>query len=763
MKANLIKLFFGLILIKISVDVRAQTTSLQGKITFNNLSEPFVNVFIKDLSLGTSSNINGLYFLDGIPEGTSIVQVSAIGFKTQTHEITFKEGLTTYFNFNLEESDDRLKEIVISGTLVPVSKLESPVAVEVYTKEFFKKNPSPSIFESIQNINGIRPQINCNVCNTGDIRINGLEGPYTFILIDGMPVVSGLSTVYGLMGIPQSLIQKVEIIKGPASTLYGSEAVGGIINIITKKSISAMRLSLNSFGSSWGELNSDIGVNYDLGSRVQGLLGVNHFVYKNPIDNNGDGFTDLTLQNRFSLFNKIDFLRGDKSVLNFAVRYVFEDRWGGEMNWKPSYRGSDLIYAESIYTNRWETFGTYKLPVSTDLKFQFSGNGHAQNSYYGVIPYKADQYIGFGQITWHTPIRDQHSVLLGAAYRYTYYDDNTFATLTEDGIKNSPSTIHLPGIFLQNEINLNTWNKLLLGIRYDYNSIHGNVFSPRVNYKWSSKDKNESIRISMGNGFRVANVFTEDHAALTGARSLEFSDDLKPETSWNTNLNYIKNIILKKSILTLDGSFFYNYFSNRILPDYESNPNKIIYSNLNGYSVSKGISFDLDLMFQNGLSLQAGATLMDVSIIEKQIRTRQLLTERFSGVWTMTYRLKSLGMTIDYTGNVFGPMRLPLLGPLDPRDQYSQWFSVQNLQCTKKIRNIMELYLGVKNLLNFTPPSNSIARAFDPFDKEVQFDSGGTVVLSNNNPNGLTFDPSYVYTSNQGMRLFLGLNFTIFD
>ena len=280
----------------------------------------------------------------------------------------------------MEESDDRLKEIVISGTLVPVSKLESPVAVEVYTKEFFKKNPSPSIFESIQNINGIRPQINCNVCNTGDIRINGLEGPYTFILIDGMPVVSGLSTVYGLMGIPQSLIQKVEIIKGPASTLYGSEAVGGIINIITKKSISAMRLSLNSFGSSWGELNSDIGVNYDLGSRVQGLLGVNHFVYKNPIDNNGDGFTDLTLQNRFSLFNKIDFLRGDKSVLNFAVRYVFEDRWGGEMNWKPSYRGSDLIYAESIYTNRWETFGTYKLPLATDLKFQFSGNGHSQNS-----------------------------------------------------------------------------------------------------------------------------------------------------------------------------------------------------------------------------------------------------------------------------------------------------------------------------------------------------------------------------------------------
>ena len=762
MKVNFIKSFFGLILILIRFDVYAQTTSLQGKITFNNISEPYVNVFIKDLSLGTNSDVDGVYLLEGIPQGKWTVEVSAIGFKTQKYEFTFKEG-PKYFNFNLEVADDRLKEIVISGTLVPVSKLESPVAVEVYTKKFFKKNPTPSIFEAVQNINGIRPQLNCNICNTGDIQINGLDGPYTFVLIDGMPIVSGLSTVYGLRGIPQSLIQKIEIVKGSASTIYGSEAVGGIINIITKKPINGLSLSLDSFSSSWGELNSDIGLHYDLGSKLQGLLGINHFVYQNPIDNNGDGFTDLTLQNRFSLFNKINFLRDDKPIFNLAVRYVYEDRWGGEINWKPSDRGSDLIYAESIYTNRWETFGTYKLPAAPDVKIQFSGNGHAQNSYYGVVPYRADQYIGFGQITWNTPIRDKHLVLIGGAYRYTYYDDNTFATLSGDGVKNNPSTIHLPGIFLQDEINLNTQHKLLLGIRYDYNSIHGNVFSPRVNYKWSSKDKNESIRISLGNGFRVANVFTEDHAALTGARSVEFNDDLKPETSWNTNFNYVKNIILKKSILTLDGSFFYNYFSNRILPDYESNPNKIIYSNLDGNSVSKGISFNVDFMFQNGLSLQAGATLMDVSIIEKKIMTRQLLTERFSGVWTITYRLKSLGLTIDYTGNIFGPMRLPLLGPLDPREQYSPLFSVQNLQFTKKTGKILELYLGVKNLLNFTPPSNSIARAFDPFDKEVQFDSRGNVIPTNNNPNGLTFDPSYVFTSNQGIRLFLGLNFTIFD
>ena len=121
------------------------------------------------------------------------------------------------------------------------------------------------------------------------------------------------------------------------------------------------------------------------------------------------------------------------------------------------------------------------------------------------------------------------------AYRYTYYDDNTPAT---NGI-NYPNVIHLPRIFAQNEININEQNKLLLGLRYDYNSIHGDILTPRLNYKWNSSDKTNVLRISTGNGFRVVNIFTEDHAALTGARSVEFEGELNPETSWNVNLNFI--------------------------------------------------------------------------------------------------------------------------------------------------------------------------------------------------------------------------------
>ena len=759
MKVNFLSSLFGLMLI--SLKVCAQTTSLHGKITFNNIPEPFVNVFIDDFSLGTSSDIEGIYSLEDIPLGTSTVEVSAIGFMSQKHELVFKEGVPINFDFTLEVANDRLNEIVISGTLVPVSKLESPVAVEVYTKRFFKRNPTPSIFESLQNINGIRPQLNCNVCNTGDIHINGLEGPYTFVLIDGMPIVSGLSTVYGLTGIPQSLIERVEIVKGPASTLYGSEAVGGIINIITKQPGNATKFSLDSYGSSWGEQNTDLGISYKLGKRNKGLLGVNHFIYQNPIDNNKDGFTDLTLQNRISVFNKIEFERPDHRTFNLAARYIYEDRWGGEMGWQPMHRGGDDVYAESIYTNRWEAFGTYRLPVVADINFQFSGNAHSQNSFYGLTSYNANQYIGFAQLSWNAQFSNMHSLLLGSAYRYTYYDDNTFATLSIDGTGNEPSIMHLPGVFLQDEISLSQGQKLLLGVRYDYNSLHGNVISPRANYKWNSFDKKNTIRISVGNGFRVANVFTEDHAALTGSRTVEFEDALNPETSWNGNINYVKNVILKEAILTLDGSVFYTHFSNRILPDYETDPNKIIYSNLSGSSVSKGISLNGDLMLENGLTVLAGATLIDVAVMEEGAKRRQLLTERFSGVWSMTYRFKKIGITLDYTGNLYGPMRLPLLGELDPRDEYSPWFSIQNIQMTKRLGKYFELFSGVKNLLNFTPGANSIARSFDPFDKNVQFDANDQVIPVTDNPYALTFDPSYVYASNQGIRIFIGLNFTI--
>jgi outer membrane receptor for ferrienterochelin and colicins len=756
-------LFYICFITSIQLFAQSPTGIVTGKITTRGQALEFANVQLQGTALGNVSNSEGLFKISNIPFGSYQLIVSAIGYETQTKSITLSSSQPQLIlEFAISESVTRLSEIVVSGTMKEVSRLESPVAVEVYSPLFFKANPTPSIFESLQNVNGIRPQLNCNVCNTGDIHINGLEGPYTMIMIDGMPIVSGLSTVYGLTGIPQSLIERVEIVKGPASALYGSEAVGGLINIITKNTASAPLVSIDAFGTSWGESNTDIGIKFKPAIKAHSLLGINYFNYKNPIDNNKDGFTDITLQNRISVFNKWSFDRKDNRIFTIAGRYNYEDRWGGDMKWTPEYRGGDVYYGESIYTKRWEMFGTYQLPVKEIINFQFSGNGHNQNSYYGTMPYFADQFIGFGQFTWSKQAGTRHDLLLGAATRYTFYDDNTPATSKANGLTNAPSLTFLPGIFIQDEIKLDEQNKLLLGARYDFNSLHGSIFSPRLNYKWNSLNKKNTVRVSAGNGYRVANVFTEDHAALTGARQVIFTEALLPETSWNGNINVVKNFYIANSAyLSLDATAFYTFFNNRIVPDYETDPNKIIYDNLDGSAVSQGISLNTDVSFQSGLKILAGGTLMNVTLTENGQTIRQLLTERFSGVWNIGYTFGQSGFSIDYTGNLYGPMRLPLLSELDNRTPYSPWWSVQNIQITKRFNKGWEAYGGVKNLLNYTPPSNSIARPFDPFDRNVQLDGNGKVIPTADNPYALTFDPSYVFAPNQGTRVFVGLRFTI--
>jgi outer membrane receptor for ferrienterochelin and colicins len=697
-------------------------------------------VYNNSNSKSTITNENGIFSIAS-QKGENKLVISYVGY---TPKILNVDGNTTNIGTIVLENDS-LEEVVISGTLSQVSKLKSAVQIELYSADFFRATAKASFFEAIEGINGVRPQLNCNICNTGDIHINGQEGANTMVLIDGLPLVSGLSTVYGLSGIPQSLIKQVEVIKGPASTLYGSEAIGGVINLITKLPENVHRFNIDAYTTSWGELNVDLGAKYQLKS-VQGLIGVNYFNYSNPIDNNEDGFTDLTLQHRISIFNKIKMKRN-----SIAFRYFYEDRWGGEMNWNSDYRGGTQVYGESIYTSRIEVFGKYD--VSENLFLQYSLNNHDQNSVYGSTSYNALQTIGFLQGIYSKALKN-HNLLVGATYRYTSYDDNTPATQTKE-------VTTLPGIFIQDEWKLGNSQTLLSGIRYDRNSIYGDIWTPRVNYKWASNDESSIVRLGFGTGYRVVNVFTEDHAALTGARDVVFTEDILPEKSWNVNVNWNQKLYSKfGTIFDLDLSVFKTEFSNRILPDYETNPNQIIYSNLDGKSVTQGITLNINSLSANGLKVNLGATFIDSKIIQNNETEYPFLTENFSGNYRVSYTLYNPKITFDLSGTVIGPMKLPLLGPLDTRDPKSPVINIMNLQSTYSFKEF-ELYAGIKNIFNFKPASNSIARAFDPFDTGVEFGSNGHVIATPNNPNALSFDPSYVYYSNQGTNGFLGLRYHI--
>ncbi|MFT6810689.1 MAG: outer membrane receptor for ferrienterochelin and colicins [Saprospiraceae bacterium] len=743
-----------------------QVTTLSGTIfRFDGEPMAYASILLENTSRGTSSDENGVYILDNVPFGEHTAIISYLGYETLEKGISITGTSTKTIDFTLQQGAHTMDEVVITGTLKEVSRLDSPVPVEVYSPAFFKKNPTPNIYEALQNVNGVRPQLNCQVCNTGDIHINGLEGPYTMVLIDGMPIVSSLATVYGLSGIPNSLVERMEIVKGPASSLYGSEAIGGLINIITKNPEKAPTLSVDIMGTSWGELNTDLGLRLNIGKAATVLTGVNYFNYDNVIDNNNDNFTDVTIQERISVFQKWNFKRKDDRLFTIAGRYYLEDRWGGDVNWTEEDRGGDEIYGEAITTERVELLGQYELPAADNMMASFSFNSHDQNSVYGDVPFLADQKIGFGQLTWNKTM-SKHDVLLGAAVRYTFYDDNTPATGGEaTDPNNNPDEIWLPGIFVQDEIEFNKKHKLLLGLRYDYNDAHGNIFTPRLAYKFSLSPT-DIFRLNIGTGFRVVNLFTEEHAALTGAREVIVVEELKPEQSVNVNANYIKKLYLANGGSgSIELSSWYTHFSNVILPDYETNANQIIYNNLDGSAVTKGISLNADLTLPNGFSFILGGSLMDISKEENGIKQRQLLTERFTATWAVSYKFLRDKMSVDYTGNVYGPMLLPVLGELDPRPGDSPWWSIQNIQLTYKGGNNIEIYGGVKNLLNWTPWKNQsepiIARSFDPFDKNVSFDGAGNVIPTPENPNALTFDPTYVYGPNQGIRGFLGIRFSI--
>ena len=704
---------------------------------------------------GVQTNRAGFFKIPKVPGTKMVMHITAIGYKHFAKEVDLTHSEID--TIQLEPLVAQLDDVVVSGTMKAISKMDSPIPVEVYTPTLFKKNPSPNIFESLQMVNGVQPQLNCNVCNTGDIHINGMEGPYTMILIDGMPIVSSLSTVYGLAGIPNSLIKRVEIVKGPASTLYGSEAVGGLINIITKDPLNAEKLKVDVSSTSIGEYNTDITTGFKV-RNASSIIGLNYFNYWNKRDINNDNFTDVTLQNRFSIFNKWNFKSRNNRTASLAGRYVFENRWGGELQWNKNYRGTDAIYGESILTNRYELIGKYE--INNNLSADLSYNFHHQDSYYGTTKYDAKQHVAFGQFRWNKTF-GKHDLLVGLPFRMTYYDDNSPATATPS--KNKPAITYLPGIFVQDELKSSQKLTTLIGLRYDYNNLHGSIVTPRLSFKFSP-NPNNTLRLSGGNGYRVVNLFTEDHAALTGARQVVIAGELKPEQSWNINFNYTRQTKLNNGFINLDASLFYTYFTNKIVGDFITDPTKIIYDNLKGYAISKGFTLNSDISFSHRFKVNAGITLMDVyqnekDSIGKTVKIPQLFAPVFSGTYAVSYSIPRYAIAIDWTGKINGSMYLPVV-PNDFRPEQSPLYCIMNLQMTKTFLKGWEVYTGVKNLLGFLP-KNPLLHPDDPFNKPggKYFDVNGNANPVTN-PNGYVFDPSYNFAPVQGVKGYLGLRWT---
>ncbi|MGK7370573.1 MAG: TonB-dependent receptor [Candidatus Halalkalibacterium sp. M3_1C_030] len=696
------KNIFLLLFLSISLSAMSQnpTGQVKGTITHNGEPVPGVNVGIENLQKGGATDDEGQFIIKNIPAGTYQLRASAVGYRKVTKEIHVQAAETLEVKLEMKESLLELDQVVVTGTMKETYIKDSPVKVNVVSNRFLNKNPSGNIMESVGFINGLYNEVSCGVCGTNSIRINGMDGPYTSVLIDGMPIMGSLASVYGLNGISPGIIESIEIIKGPNSTLYGSEAMGGVINVRTKEPAAVNRLSLDGYTSTHLENNLDF--SYSPATEgFQTFFSGNAFYFDQFLDHNNDNFADATKRKRISLFNKWSIKRPQARRFDIALKYYFEDRLGGTSQYSKDLRGSDVVYGESIITNRFEVIGTYVLPLEEKIRLDYSYSYHDQDSYYGDYHYTAKQQIYFANLVWDKRFRYDRQLLVGSTLRYDNLDQTFDEQRLEDGSEDRRFT---PGLFAQYEHIFSEKVRGLLGARVDHYSDHGFIFSPRFNLKVSATD-HTTIRLNAGTGFRIVNLFTEEHDVLSGSREVVITENLDPEKSYNGTLNINQIIDIGTSVLNMDLDLFYTRFSNRIIPDY-SNQNEIRYSNLDGYSVSQGIALSAAHNFPGPLQYSVGITFQDVFQNVNNTRESLPFAPNFNSTFSVSYAVEAIQTSIDYTGRIVGKMELP---EYPNAKNVSEVYTEQNVKLTKRIGGGVEIYGAVKNLFNYTQENPLIA------------------------------------------------------
>ncbi|WCL80400.1 TonB-dependent receptor [Saprospira sp. CCB-QB6] len=738
-----------------SLHLGAQTASLQGYLYDSQAQPiPFAGIGLIEQQKGTASLESGYFYLDGLAPGHFELQIQAIGFQSQSINIELKANDTLKLDSLLLKEDILgLEEVVVSGQLKESFLKNSAVKIQVYRAEYLEQTTAPTnLMQALKLINGVQEVVACGVCFTNSISINGLPGPYTAVLIDGSPAYGNLASVYGLNGIPKNMIDRIEVIKGPNSTLYGSEAMAGVINVITKDPSKQAAVSLDLMGTTHAEAFSNLALSQKLG-RLNASLGLQHAYLNRFDDANQDGFGDNIAMDRLSVFGKFTFDRPNNKKASLFAKYYYEDRRNGVEQYTKDrayqeIRGNDSIYGESIYTQRFELMGSYELPTQAPIRLDYSFSQHHQDSYYGSDGYLAQQRIAYLNALYMPNFGPKHNLTAGLTARYQFYDDNTLVTSKAD-------EQFIPGLWAQHEWKPQgeKWT-FLSGLRLDYYEAHGLIPSPRISIKYEPRPY-WKIRLNTGTGFRLVNLFAEDHAFVTGNRQLILAEKLAPEQALSSTLNIQRIFNWGQGQGSIDLDAFYTHFINAIIPNYEQ-ANSIIYENLDGYAQSRGLALNLNYGLPAGLQINLGATYQYVFEYRKNeqgLKEKRELeySPKFSGVLTINYHYKPWNLRAAYTANFTGQMQLPEVYDLDQNGQplpqarstRSQAFSIHNLQLTKQFpKRQLDIYLGAQNLFNYRQKSSPLSGLNDP-NAAVGFSD--------------YFDTAYAYSPLHGREFYLGI------
>lgn len=742
-------LLLFLIFTAISTYANAQG-SIEGTVKNDSSFMSFASVRLLKSSFSVAADSNGRFSFKNLDAGKYQLRVSYVGYENYQTEVKVIKDSVVQVSVKLTPLSEALKEVVITGTLRESGKTESVTPVEVFTSRYFQKNPVSNLFEALQNVNGLYADIDNGVANTCDVQINGLEGNYTMFLIDGVPALNGLSGIYSLNSLPMQLIDKIEIVKGASSTLYGSEAIAGVINIKTKNASASPRFFINGTLTSMLEANADLGGAFRLG-KAHSLISISTENFNTIWDLDNNNFRDMPFLNRVSIYNKWSIDRTDEKEFTVYGRYLFEDRFGGDKYPPITWRGNPSYYSESVRTHQWQAGLRYQLPVKENILVQLDYNEHRQQGFFGINKYFGIQAGLFTQLSWNKKVNENNELIAGATYRLGYFKDNS--ELTRSTVTGYSNISNIAGIFVEDEITIARFHKLLLGARFEYTNRAFPIAMPRLFYKWNSPNQKNILRLGAGSGYRTASVLNEGFGAMNGSRSIEIENKLLPEIAINANAGYTRIQSFNEGLITLDAGIFYTYFFNMVNPEYPSDTNLIVYDNSAGGAMAGGFSINADVSFQFPLRLGIGLTYSRTVEFEEEDGEREIEIPThqppFTAQFYLTYNFPQPQLSIEWTGSVVSPMYLSVVEN-DFRPAMSKWYTIQNIQLTKRFPKGVELFFGIKNIFNFIQ-KDPILRPFDPFNKNTAVD----------NPNNYRFDTTYGFTTTQGIKGFAGFRFAL--
>ena len=500
---------------------------------------PFATVMILGTNRGAVSNEEGQFEFRKLAAGKYTLRVQVMGYKTQEKTITVSAEATSVVHFQMEEVSFTTDEVVVSANRNEVSRKAAPVVVNVMSAKLFETVNSTDLAKSLNFQSGLRVENNCQNCGFPQVRINGLEGPYSQILINSRPIISALSGVYGLEQIPVNMIERVEVVRGGGSALFGANAVGGTINIITKDPINnsfqvASTMS-NMNGKSWEQY---MGGNVSLVAKDNsyGIALYETYRNRNPYDADGDGFSELGKLNMNTFGMRAYYRPNYFSRINVEYHTTNEFRRGGnKFNLQP--HEADITEQTKHIINS----GVVSYDRYWGEKHKMSVYGSVQhtdrNSYYGAQK-DMNAYGKTNDLTWVVGgmyVGNMDRCLFAPA-TFTggvEYQSNSLHDVMTGYHRDMQQDVRIAGGFVQNEWRLNRWT-MLVGARLDkHNLIDHPIFSPRVNFLYKPSD-NLQARLTYSTGFRAPQAYDEDlHVTAVGGEGVQIrlADGLREERS----------------------------------------------------------------------------------------------------------------------------------------------------------------------------------------------------------------------------------------